>query len=51
MTQRSPYTAWLLMAVVVATLTALLLIGKRDAWLVGGGLVLLLASSGLVAGM
>ena len=51
MTPRSPYTSWLLLAVVVATLAALLLVGKRDAWLVGGGLVLLAASSGLVAGI
>jgi hypothetical protein len=51
MSQRSPYTAWLLLAVVVATLATLLLIGKRDAWLVGGGLLLLAAAAGLVAGL
>ena len=39
------------MAVVVTTLVALVVVGNHDAWLVGGGLVLLVACLGLVAGM
>jgi hypothetical protein len=51
MTKGSPYTVWLLVAVVVTALAALLVVGNLDAWLVGGGLVLLAASFGLIAGM
>lgn len=50
-TETSPHTVWLLVAVVVTALAALAVAHEIDAWLVGGGLLLLLASYGLVRGI
>lgn len=48
---RPPVTVIALAAVVVAVLVSLLLFGRVDAWLFGGGAVLLLATFGVVRGV
>lgn len=49
--QRPPVTVIAFVAVVVAVLVDLLLFGRIDGWLFGGGLLLLLGSYGLVRGI
>jgi hypothetical protein len=45
-----PYTVWAFVAVVVAVLVAVFVAHGLDGWLLGGGLLLLVASFGLVRG-
>jgi hypothetical protein len=49
--KRPPLTVIAFVAVVVTVLIYLLLFGRIDGWLFGGGLLLLLASYGLVRGL
>jgi hypothetical protein len=48
---RPPITVIAVVAVIVGVLLAILLVGRPDSYLVGGGLLLLVASLGLVRGI
>jgi hypothetical protein len=49
--RRAPYTVWAFAAVVVAALAELVVVGRIDGWLIGGGLLLLVLSLALVQGV